>query len=109
MSSSVLYQTPFITPPLPIKLGLDHEIQTNREYLQHAMRHGKHQLTTRKCGFITHPTMGFLGDAYTTNPHCELPKGIAELNVHLPRMMLLHWKPERMTNFIYHTRMTVFI
>ena len=60
LSSSVLYQKPFIIPPLPIKLGLDHEIQANRAYLQHAMRHGKHQLATRKCGFITHPTMGFL-------------------------------------------------
>ena len=74
------------------------------------MKHGKQQLTIRKFGFITHPTMGFLGatyDAYTTDPHCELPKGIAELNVHLPRIMLLHWKAERTTNFIYHTRMTV--
>ena len=33
LSSSVLYQKPFVIPPLPIKLGLDHEIQANGAYL----------------------------------------------------------------------------
>ena len=47
----------------------------------YAKRHGKHQLITRKCGFIIHPTMGFLGaspDACVTDPYCELPEGIAK-------------------------------
>lgn len=79
--SCVLYVKPSIILPPPVKWGLDHEVQANQAYLQYAKRHGKHQLTTRKCGFIIHPTMGFLGaspDARVTDPYCELSEEIAE-------------------------------
>ena len=79
--SAVLYSKPFITPPPPIKWGLEHEMQASRAYLEYAKRHGKHKLAIRKCGFVIHPTMGFFGaspDACVTDPYCELPEGIAE-------------------------------
>ena len=79
--TAVLYSKPFITLPPPIKWGLEHEIQASRAYLEYVKRHGKHKLEIRKCGFIIHPTMGFLGaspDARVTDPHCELSEGIAE-------------------------------
>lgn len=55
--SCVLHVKPFIALPPPIKWRLDHEVQANQAYLQYAKRRGKHQLTTRKYGFIIHPTM----------------------------------------------------
>ena len=38
-------------------------------------------LTIRKCGFIIHPVMGWLGaspDACVTDPYSDIPEGIAE-------------------------------
>ena len=42
---------------------------------------GHEHLTTRKCGFIIHPTMGWLRaspDAMVTDPSSVLPNGIAQ-------------------------------
>ena len=43
--------------------------------------HGKVRLTTSKCGFIIHPTMGWFGaspDARVRDPHSDFPDGIVE-------------------------------
>ena len=78
---SVLYPKPFEKLPAPIKWGIDNEPKANREYLNYAKAHGKKGLSVRKCGFIVHPTMGWLGaspDAHVTDPHSDFPDGIAE-------------------------------
>ena len=76
--SSMLCPKPFTTPSPPIKWGLNHEVQANRAYLEYAKRHGKHQLTIRKCGFVIH-TLGFLGASPDAHIYCKLPEGIAKL------------------------------
>ena len=60
----VLYPKPFIDLPAAVKWGIDHEPHANRAYLQYSKKHGKHRLTTEKCGFIVHPTMGSSPDAH---------------------------------------------
>lgn len=78
---SVLYPKPFEKLPAPIKWGIDNEPKANRESLNYAKAHGKKGLSVRKCGFIVHPTMGWLGaspDARVTDPHSDFPDGIAE-------------------------------
>ena len=43
--------------------------------------HGRKGLSMSKCGFIVHPTMGWLEtspDACVTDPHSDFPDGIAE-------------------------------
>ena len=80
--SFVLYSKPLSHIPEPMKWGIDHESHANQAYLQYAKSHGKHRLiSTKKCGFIIHPTLGWLGaspDAFVTDPHSCLPDGIAE-------------------------------
>ena len=69
---SILYPKPFEELPAPIKWGIDNEPKANQQYLSYAKAHGKKELSTRKCGFIVHPTMGWLGvspDAHVTDPH----------------------------------------
>ena len=100
--SAVLYSKPFITLSPPIKWGLEHEIQANRAYLEYAKRHGNHKLATRKCGFIIHPTMGFLG----ASPDAHVQKELLSLN--LARKMLLHGRLVRMKVFTAHIREAVF-
>ena len=78
---SVLYPKPFEELPAPIKWGIDNEPKANQQYLSYAKAHGKKELSTRKFGFIVHPTMGWLGaspDARVTDPHSDFPEGIAE-------------------------------
>ena len=78
---SVLYPKPFDILSAPIKWGIDNEPKASQQYVSYAKSHGKKGLSTRKCGFIVHPTMGWLGaspDARVTDPHCDLPDGIAE-------------------------------
>ena len=92
-----------ITSPIPIKWRLDHEILANWAYLQHAKRHGKHQLTTRKCRFIIHPMYDGISLVHLLmlmqlTHTVSFQKGLQNLNVYLSRMILLHWKPARMTN-----------
>ena len=79
--SFVLYSKPLSHIPEPIKWGIDHESHANQAYLQYVKSHGKQRLITKKCGFIIHPTLGWLGaspDAFVTDPHSCLPDGIAE-------------------------------
>ena len=78
---SVLYRKPFERLPPPIKWGIENELKANQEYLRYSRNNGKTRLTTQKCGFIIHPTMGWFGaspDALVTDPDSELPQGIAE-------------------------------
>ena len=78
---SVLYPKPFIHLPPPIKWGIDNEPIANKEYIKYAKAHGKTKLTTSRCGFVIHPTMGWFGaspDAFVTDPHSNFSNGIAE-------------------------------
>ena len=78
---SILYPKPFEHLPASIKWGIDNEPKANEAYIKYAKAHGKVKLTTSKCGFIIHPTMGWFGaspDARVTDPHSDFPDGIAE-------------------------------
>lgn len=55
---SVLYTKPLIHLPPPIKWGIDNKPIANKEYIKYAKAHGKTKLTTSRCGFVIHPTMG---------------------------------------------------
>ena len=71
---SILYPKPFDILPAPIN-----EPKASQQYLSFAKSHGKKGLSTKKCGFIVHPTMGWLGtlpDARVTDPHSDLPFGV---------------------------------
>ena len=73
-------------------------------YLEYAKRYGKHQPITRKCGFIIHPTMGFLGassDAHVMMTHTVNFKDSrnAEFKCRFARKMLLHWKLVRICKY----------
>ena len=101
----VLYPKPFINLPAAVKWGIDHEPHANRAYLQYAKKHGKHRLTTKKCGFIVHPTMGFLGaspDVRVSDPHCELTEGIAEFKCPYSKREVLPVEACSDSNFYCH-------
>ena len=67
--------------PAPIKWSIDNESHACEPYSQHMNTNGHKGLTTRPCGFVVPPTMGWLGatpDAFVNNPTYELSSGIAE-------------------------------
>ena len=47
--------------PLPIKWGIENESKAREAYTLHRRRNGHPDLVTSPCGFIIHPTMGWLG------------------------------------------------
>ena len=80
---SILYSKPMDPKklPAPIKWGIDNESHACEAYAQHMNTNGHKGLTTRPCGFVVHPTMGWLGatpDAFVNDPTYELSSGIAE-------------------------------
>ena len=67
--------------PKSIKWGNDNEPCARAAYTQYMRSNGHANLVTRPCGFIVHPSMGWLGaspDAVVTDPSVELQHGIAE-------------------------------
>ena len=78
---SILYPKRLDPLPLPMKWGIENECHACEEYTQYMKTNG-HNLETRKCGFIVHPTMGWLGaspDAFVTdNSEPVFRNGIAE-------------------------------
>ena len=67
--------------PAPFKWGINIESHACEAYTQHVNANGHKGLTTRPCGFVVHPTMGWLGatpDAFVNDPTYELSSGIAE-------------------------------
>ena len=80
---SVMYSKPMESNCLPksIKWGNDNEPCARAAYTQYMRSNGHANLVTRPCGFIVHPSMGWLGaspDAVVTDPSVELQHGIAE-------------------------------
>ena len=76
-----MYPRHFERPPISIQWGKDNEHRASQEYLKYAKSHGKKNLSIRKCGFLIHPVMGWLGaspDARVTDLYSDLPEGIAE-------------------------------
>jgi len=80
--NAVLYPCHFECPSISIQWDKDNEHRASQEYLKHAKSHGKKKnLFIRKCGFLIHHVMGWLGaspDVRVTDPYSDLPKGIAE-------------------------------
>ena len=67
--------------PAPIKWGIDNECHACEAYVAHMQKNGHEKITTRPCGFIIHPTMGWLGaspDSFVADPSNILSDGIAE-------------------------------
>ena len=76
-----LYPKPMFDPlPAAIAWGRQNESVACRKYQEYMIEHGHKGLTTHPCGFIIHPTKGWLGaspDAQVIDPSCNLT-GIAE-------------------------------
>jgi hypothetical protein len=67
--------------PAPIKWGIDNESHAHKEYKSYMNANGHKGLVTKPCGFIVHPTKGWLGaspDAFVMDPTSELSNGFAE-------------------------------
>ena len=79
--TQILYRKPFFDPlPPPIAWGRQNESTALRKYEEFMNKNGHGGLTTEKCGFIIHPTSGWLGaspDAKVFDPSCK-EVGIAE-------------------------------
>ena len=81
-----LYTKPMLHLPAAIHWGTKHKSSTCVAYQKFMQGNGHEHLTTRKCGFIIHPTMGWLRaspDAMVTDPSSVLPNGIAQLQMSL--------------------------
>ena len=69
----ILYRRPMDPKklPAPIKWGIENECKAREAYTTHMRKEGQSNLVTSACGFIIHPTMGWLGaspDAFVTDP-----------------------------------------
>ena len=76
-----LYPKPLDPPPPPIAWGRHYESVALQKYIAH-MNDTGHKLTVEECGFIIHPTQGWLGaspDGRVTDTSTELPHGIVEI------------------------------
>lgn len=85
---SVLYSKPFEHLPASIKWGVDNESKANEAYIKYTKAHGKVKVTTSKCGFIIHPTIGWFGaspDARVRDPHSDFPDDIVEFKCPYPK------------------------
>ena len=68
---SVLYPKPFKNIPPPIQWGVEKEKIALKEYVSVMRSNGHTNLTAEACGFIIHPTQGWLGaspDGVVTDP-----------------------------------------
>jgi NAD-dependent dihydropyrimidine dehydrogenase PreA subunit len=67
--------------PKPIKWGIDNEKCACKEYITYMRANGHEGLHSTPCGFIIHPSLGWLGaslDAVVTDPSTIFVDGIAE-------------------------------
>ena len=79
--TSVLYTKPLLHLPAAIDWGTKHESSVCAAYVKYMQSKGRANLTTRKCGFIIHPIMGWLGaspGAFVDDPTSLLSCGIVE-------------------------------
>ena len=69
-------------------------------------------LSTRKCGFIVHPTMGWLGaslDAHITDPQSDFPNDIAEFKCPFSKKEVQHHKKDVMIQIFIVFAIMVYI
>jgi len=106
-----LYAKPFEVLPASIKWGIENEPKANQQYISYAEAYGKKELSIRKCGFIVHPTMGWLGaspdDAHVTDPHSDFPDDTVEFKCIFSKKRWHHVK--HVMTQIFTTIMTVII
>lgn len=82
---SILYPKPTLNTtnlPLPLKWGIENESNALRKYVQFMRSEGHTNLITEPCGFVIHPTQGWLGaspDAVIMDPTVEDKYGILEI------------------------------
>lgn len=79
--TDMLYRKPLLHLPKAIAWGIKHESSACAAYLKYMQSNVHKDATTSECGFIIHPTMGWLGaspDALVTDPSSSLQSGIAE-------------------------------
>ena len=78
---SILYPKPFQHLPPAIEWGTKHESSACSAYVKYMLSNGHKNLTTHKCGYIVHHSMGWPGaspDALVSDPSSQLNSGIAE-------------------------------
>ena len=76
-----LYPKPLDPLPPSIEWGIKNEQVACNYYRKYMINNGHSGLATNPCGFIVHPTMGWLGaspDAKVYDPSCIDCNGIAE-------------------------------
>ena len=80
--------------PAPIKWGIDNEGCACKEYKDYMNVNGHKGLITKPCGFVVHPTQGWLGaspDAFVFDPTNVLSNGIVEFKCpYSTRPMIYH-------------------
>ena len=57
---SLLYPRPMCYPPKPIEWGWNNEERAKKAYETHMTKNGHENLEVKNCGFIIHPTQGWL-------------------------------------------------
>ena len=79
---SILYPSPMLYKPLPIKWGIQNEKLARNVYVQY-MRHAGHSnLVVKDCGFIVSLSKGWLGaspDGQVYDPSSNNPNGLLEI------------------------------
>jgi len=79
---SVLYPTPMINKPVPMKWGIKNEKLTRSVHLKYINKQGRKGLLVEDCGFIVSQQEGYLGvspDDQVHNPSSDQPNGILEI------------------------------
>ena len=76
-----VYPKPLLHPPVPIAWGRQHESIAIKKYTSHKNESGS-TVSVDKCGFIVHPTKGWLGaspDGRVQDSTCSKPNGALEV------------------------------
>jgi len=79
---SVLYPTPMINKPAPIKWGVENEKLARSVYVEYMNKQGHKGLLVEDCGFIVDQQEGYLGaspDGRVYDPSSDQPNGILEI------------------------------
>lgn len=89
----ILYPKPFISVPIPIQWGIDHEAIARRVYTKFMHTNNHLNFSVEDCGFLIHPQEGWIGaspdGAVVVDPTYNYPKGILEIKCPYSRSYIL--------------------
>ena len=79
---SILYPSPMLHKPPPIKWGMQNEKLARNVYIQHMRQAGHSNLVVKDCGFVVCLSKGWLGaspDGQVHDPTLDSPNGLLEI------------------------------